>query len=106
MLLVCLTRTLLPEAWVLALHPHTHTAEEPARAPAFRHKDKALISARHQHCDIEHFYNVEYQTIAPALLPAPRIAPRYRAALALPPVRAVAGELLFARSLRGPPRRA
>ena len=99
-------RTLLPEAWILALHPHAHTTEEPARAPAFRHKDKALISARHQHCEVEQFYNVVYQAGAPMVLPAPRVAPRYLATVALPPVRAVAGELLFARSLRGPPRRA
>ena len=106
LLLLCLTRTLLPEAWILALHTHAHTKEEPAHAPAFRRTGKVLLSARHQHCEIEQFYNVVYQAGAPVLLPAPRVAPRYLAAVALPPVRAVAGELLFARSLRGPPRRA
>jgi hypothetical protein len=103
LLLLCLVRTLLPEAWILALHPHQHTTEEPAQAPAFRHKGKALISARHQHCDVEQFYNVVYQAGAPVALPTPHVAPRYPVAVPLPPVRAVAGELLFARSLRGPP---
>ena len=105
-LLLCLVRTLLPEAWILALHTHAHTTEEPAHAPTFKRTSKVLLSARHQHCDVEQFYTVGYQAGAPVLLPAPRVAPRYLAAVALPPVRAVAGELLFARSLRGPPRRA
>ena len=106
LLLLCLTRTLLPEAWILALHTHAHTKEEPAHVPAFKRMGKVLLSARHQHCEIEQFYNVVYQAGAPVLLPTPRVAPRYLSAVALPPVRAVAGELLFARSLRGPPRRA
>ena len=106
LLLLCLGRTLLPEAWLLALHPHAHTREEPAQAQAFRHKGKALVSARHQHCDVEQFYDVAYQANGPMPLPAPRVAPRYAGAVARPPVRAVAGEPLFARSLRGPPRRA
>ena len=106
LLVLCLTRTLLPEAWILALHTHAHTTEEPAHAPAFKRPGKVLLSARHQHCDIEQFYNVEYQAGAPVLLPAPGVALHYLAAVALPPVRAVVGELLFARSLRGPPHRA
>ena len=106
LLLLCLVRTMLPEAWVLALHPHAHTTEEPAQAPAFRHKGKALVSAGHQHCEVAQFYNVAYQPGVPVLLPAPRVAPRYAVVVPLPPVRTVADELLFARSLRGPPSRA
>ena len=106
LLLLCLVRTLLPEAWILALHPHAHTVEEPAQAPAFRHKGKALISARHQHCDVEQFYNVAFHAAVPVVVPAPRVARRYAATPPLPPVRPAAGEVLFARSLRGPPRRA
>jgi hypothetical protein len=106
LLLLCLVRTLLPEAWVLALHRHEHTTEEPAQAPAFRHKGKALVSAKHQHCPVEQFYDVAYQGAVPVPMPCPRVAPRHVAAMALPPVRPAAGEVLFARSLRGPPSRA
>ncbi|MGY3088439.1 hypothetical protein ACVWYF_001472 [Hymenobacter sp. UYAg731] len=106
LLLLCLVRTLLPEAWILALHPHAHTTEEPAQAPAFRHKGKALVSARHQHCDVEQFYNVAFQAAVPVAVPRPRVALCYAATPALPPVRPAAGEVLFARSLRGPPARA
>ena len=103
LLLFCLGRTLLPGAWILALHSHNHTVEEPAQAPAFRHKGKALISARHQHCDVEQFYNVAFQAAVPVAVPPPRVARRYALAPPLPPVRPAAGEGLFARSLRGPP---
>lgn len=99
-------RTLLPEAWILALHPHAHTADEPAYAAAFKRTGKALLSAKHQHCEVETFYDVVYQTGAPLVLPAPRVAPCYAATPPLPPVRPAAGEALFARSLRGPPCRA
>ena len=106
MLLLCLGRTLLPEAWVLALHRHEHTTVEPAQAPAFRRTGKALISVQHQHCPVEQFYDVAYQGSVPVAVPCPRVAPRYAAAPALPPVRPAAGEVLYARSLRGPPARA
>ena len=106
LLLLCLVRTLLPEAWVLALHRHEHTTEEPAQAPAFRHKGKALASKAHQHCPVEQFYDVAYQAAGPMPMPCPPVVPRYAAAPALPPVRLAVGEVLFARSLRGPPSRA
>ena len=106
LLLLCLTRTLLPEAWILALHAHAHTTAEPAQAPAFGHKGKALVSARHQHCAIEQFYNAAFQAAGPLIVPQPRVAPRY-AALAVPrAVRAEAGRQLRHLTLRGPPRRA
>ena len=103
LLLLCLVRTLLPEAWVLALHRHEHTTVEPAQAAAFRRTGKALFSVQHQHCPVEQFYNVAYQASVPVVVPGPRVAPRYAAAPALPPVRPAAGEVLYARSLRGPP---
>lgn len=103
LLLLCLVRTLLPEAWVLALHRHEHTTVELAQAPAFRSTGKALLSAQHQHCPVEQFYDVAYQAPGPVVVPGPRMLPRYAAAPALPPVRPAAGEALFARSLRGPP---
>ena len=106
LLLLCLTRTLLPEAWVLALHRHAHTTAEPAQAAAFRRTGKALLSAQHRHCLVEQFYDVAYQASGPVLVPGPPVGPRYAAAPARPRVRPAAGEVLFARSLRGPPRRA
>ena len=106
LLLLCLVRTLLPEAWVLALHRHEHTTAEPAQTAAFRRTGKALISAQHQHCPVERFYDVAYQGAVAVPMPRPRVAPRYAAAPALPPVRPAAGEALFARALRGPPARA
>jgi hypothetical protein len=106
LLLLCLVRTLLPEAWVLALHRHEHTTVEPAQAAAFRRTGKALLSVQHQHCPIEQFYNVTYQGSGPVVVPGPRVAPGYAAAPALPPVRPAAGEVRYARSLRGPPARA
>ena len=105
LLLLCLVRTLLPETAVLALHAHEHTTLEPAHTAAFRRTGKSLVSNQHQHCAVEQFYDVAYQAGPPVLLPAPRVALRYATAEALPPVRPAAGEVLFARALRGPPAR-
>lgn len=91
---------------MLALHRHEHTTVEPAQAAAFRRTGKALLSVQHQHCPVEQFYNVAYQASGPVVVPGPRVAPRYAAAPALPPMRPAAGEVLYARSLRGPPARA
>lgn len=102
LLLLCLTRTLLPEAWVLALHSHEHTTEEPAQAPAFRHKGKALVSTQHKHCPVESFYNVPFVAGAPVVAPSPAT----RACFATAPVPTVATAPWIARSpaqLRGPP---
>ena len=98
-------RTLLPEAAVLALHAHEHTTAEPAHTATFWRTGKALLSARHQHCMVEQFYNVAYQGGAPVRLPLPPVAWRYAPAEALLPVRPAAGEVQFARALRGPPAR-
>ena len=106
MLLLCLTRTLLPEAWILALHAHAHTTAEPAARPAFKRQGHAQLSAKHQHCAVEKFYTAGFEAAGPVPVPAPRRAPRY-AALAPPlPVRALAGRPVRPRALRGPPRRA
>ncbi|MBC8083615.1 MAG: hypothetical protein H7Z21_10420 [Hymenobacter sp.] len=67
-LLLCFTRVLLPEAWVLHLHAHRHTIHEPAQAPEAL-KGKPVLSAQHQHCDIGHFYNVPFQPARPLELP-------------------------------------
>ncbi|MBD2769239.1 hypothetical protein IC235_15210 [Hymenobacter sp. BT664] len=77
LLLLCLTRTLLPEAWVLALHAHEHTNKEPAQTPAFRHKGKALASTQHKHCQVESLYNVPFLPSAPVVAPLPATRPRF-----------------------------
>ncbi|WP_035565812.1 hypothetical protein [Hymenobacter sp. IS2118] len=80
LLLLCLTRTLLPEAWILDLHAHNHTTEEPAQAPAFRLKGKALVSAQHQHCAADHFYDVAFVLSAPIVMPQPVARPCFATA--------------------------
>jgi predicted RecB family nuclease len=102
LLLLCLTRTLLPEAWVLALHPHAHTTEEPAQAAVFVEKGKALLSTKHQHCAVEQFYDVAYQAGAPVLVPVPagRLA---FAGLAVPAVLGQPGAARREPVGRGPP---
>lgn len=104
LLLLCLTRTLLPEAWVLALHAHAHTTAEPAPARALAGKGKALLSAKHLHCEVEQFYNAAFQPAVPVAMPAPRVAPRYAAPRVGLAVRPVLGQRLPQPALRGPPR--
>jgi hypothetical protein len=102
LLLLCLTRTLLPEAWILALHPHEHTTDEPAHALAFRHKSKALVSTQHKHCPVEDTYNVPFLPSVPVLTPLPVTRPCFATA----PVPTVATAPWIARQpaqLRGPP---
>ena len=105
LLLLCLTRTLLPEAWILELHAHTHTTTEPALAPGVVRKSQALLSARHQHCTVEQFYHAAFQAAGPVVVPQPRVVPRYAALPAPLAVRAVAGQRVRLLALRGPPRR-
>ena len=102
-LLLCFVRVLLPEAWVLALHPHQHTTDEPAQRASFgTAKGKALLSSQHQHCHEESLYNAAFQPAAPVVVPAPG---RAAAVGALTPFAAsVWAEAVAAqRCLRGPP---
>jgi len=104
LLLLCLTRTLLPEAWILAMHQHGHTTDESAQAAAFRHKGKALVSVRHQHCPVENLYQVPFLVGAPIVVPTPLT----RLGFAIAPVPAVATAPWISRQsakLRGPPAR-
>ena len=108
LLLLCFTRTLMPEAWILTLHAHIHTTVEPTQAPVlgFKSRGKALLSAQHQHCQVEQFYHVPFQLAGPMATPRPRVLPRY-AVLAAPAVmRAITGSPQWPLALRGPPRRA
>ena len=70
-LLLCFLRTLLPEAWVLALHKHAHTYEEPAQVLRKQGQPaKAVVTTRHQHCQTDHFCNIPFQPASPLeLLP-------------------------------------
>jgi len=105
LLLLCLTRTLLPESWILGLHEHAHTTDEPAQAAGFRQKGKALLSPKHQHCQTEHFYQVPLLLSAPVAVPRPVARPCF--ALAVVPTVAVAPWIARQPAqLRGPPVRA
>ncbi|MCB2378728.1 hypothetical protein LGH70_14090 [Hymenobacter sp. BT635] len=64
LLLLCFTRVLLPDAWILALHSHEHTLEETAPPPGVS-KAKAVLSAKHQHCAVDHFFDVPFQAAVP-----------------------------------------
>ena len=61
-LLLCFVRVLLPEAWILSLHRHGHTTEEPTQTLGDL-RGKMLLSVKHQHCDVDHFYNVPFQPV-------------------------------------------
>ncbi|GAB3827887.1 hypothetical protein [Hymenobacter jeollabukensis] len=63
LLLLCFVRVLLPESAILALHRHAHTEKEEARLPA-HHGDKAVLSTKHQHCPVDHLYDVPFQPAA------------------------------------------
>ncbi|WP_375434204.1 hypothetical protein [uncultured Hymenobacter sp.] len=67
-LLLCFTRVLLPEAWILDLHAHRHTTKEPTQVPGAL-KDKKVLSAKHLHCDVDHFYQMPFQPAPPLELP-------------------------------------
>jgi len=102
-LLLCFVRVLLPEAWVLALHPHQHTTDEPAQRASFgTAKGKALLSGQHQHCHEEPLYDAAFQPAAPVVVPVPArsavVGPR-RLFAASVWAEAVAAQ----RCLRGPP---
>jgi len=100
LLLLCLGRTLLPEAWVLALHHHAHTTE----LKAFRHPaGQPLLSTQHTHCHAEQFYNVPFALGVLVRVPRPRARARYQM-LAVPTQRAALAIWQRCLALRGPPR--
>ena len=102
LLLLCLTRTLVPEAWILALHTHGHTTDEPAQRGTARQKGQALLSPKHQHCQVDHVYNLPFLPGAPVVVPVPTT----RLSFATAPVPTTATAPWIARpvaQLRGPP---
>ena len=100
LLLLCLVRTLLPEAWVLTLHRHQHTTE---LAPTRRLAGKEVLSPRHTHCHTEQFYQVPFQPALPVSVPQPQPSVRYQP-LAVPVQLASSATALRGTALRGPPR--
>ena len=70
LLLLCFVRVLLPESAILALHRHEHTEKEEARLPAHR-GDKAVLSTKHQHCPVDHLFDVPFQPAAELTIPVP-----------------------------------
>ena len=103
LLLLCFVRVLLPEVWVLALHPHQHTTIEPAqRASLGTAKGKALLTPRHKHCYEESLYDAAFQPAAPVVVPLP--ARTAVVGLLAPFAASVWAEAVAAqRCLRGPP---
>jgi hypothetical protein len=100
LLLLCLVRTLLPEAWVLALHRHNHTTTEIA-APRHR-PGHDWLTPPHTHCHTEQFYNVPFVAALPVRLPQPRVRAIYQLP-AVPTPPAALAALLRRTALRGPP---
>ncbi len=99
LLLLCLVRTLLPEAWVLAWHGHGHTTE---LAATRRPTGKELASSKHTHCHAEQFYNTPFAAALPVSLPQPRLRAHYQP-LAVPAQLACSAAALRRTALRGPP---
>lgn len=95
-LLICFVRVMVPDTWLLALHAHEHTVHHEAA-----HKKAPSISAQHQHCSVDQFYNVPFQPSAVSVVFARGAAhaPRW-----MMPRQSVWSEaVLVARHLRGPP---
>ena len=103
-LLLCFVRVLLPDAWVLALHQHAHTTEEPTQANGWP-KGKALVSAKHQHCDADQFFKSALEP-APAALLAPARPLQFAAPVVAALTAVQATDTFATPDLRGPPARA
>lgn len=105
-LLLCFVRVLLPEASLLALHPHAHTEQEPVHRDAAKaRKGQALLSKQHKHCHEEQLFNAPFQPSAPVQFSAPRA--RLVVGILKPFAASVWAEATAAqRCLRGPPARA
>lgn len=101
-LLLLLGRILTPEAAVLRLHGHTHTTVEPAQTAANKASGNAFLTTRHQHCDVEHFYNAPLQVVDTLGVAPPRYAAVYLAHRLLATVGCLTGAWQQP-ALRGPP---
>ncbi len=101
-LLLAFTRVLVPDAAVLALHPHAHTEREAAHDAGSALKGKTVVAEKHTHCPTDHLFN------APAL-PAPAfvwgmvVPVRYAQPESVALASVWAARLVTTRCLRGPP---
>lgn len=105
LLLLCLGRTLLPEAWVLGLHEHEHTTVEQAYQAYSKGKlqpGQHLLTPKHTHCQTEQFYDVPFALASPVAVPLPRLQLSYQP-LAVPTTLACSATELRRTALRGPP---
>ncbi|SDY41316.1 hypothetical protein [Hymenobacter psychrophilus] len=99
-LLLCFARVQVPDAWILALHEHQHTVDAPLETgPAGSRK--AVVSGRHQHCAVDHFFNAAFQPPAPLVVPAPPVG--YQLARSLPAASVWHSATRATADLRGPP---
>jgi len=102
LLLLCFVRVLLPDAWILALHQHQHTTEEPAHALLVGNaaKGKLLLTAKHQHCQTDHFNHSSFQLASPLEV---RFIASYLATTGSWPSATWPSAAMTIRHLRGPP---
>jgi len=96
LLILCFTRVLVPDTWILALHPHGHTVHEPAQGK----RGKAFLTAQHKHCQTDHFYKAFFQPVMPLEI---LCLPRYATTVATPALVGRAATLFAYHYLRGPP---
>ncbi|UYZ58629.1 hypothetical protein [Hymenobacter latericus] len=101
LLLLCFVRVLLPESAILALHRHQHTEKEAAHTGRGY---KALLTAKHQHCPVDHLFDVPFQP-TPELVLQP-VVHRYAPLKAEPYQSVWQSTTPAAAYLRGPPARA
>lgn len=94
-LLTCFMRVLVPDAWLLALHSHQHTEQEVAV------KKAPLLSAKHQHCSVDHFYDVPFQPSTLVVLVP--ISPTYARGWLMPQQAGWRHTSAATTYLRGPP---
>ncbi|WP_226179529.1 hypothetical protein [Hymenobacter lucidus] len=97
-----LLRVLTPEAALLRMHLHEHTADKPRTSATAKPEAQAELSAKHQHCHIEQLYDAPFQPAVPVAVPAPLQQLRYATYRPKAPV-CRASHLLDGASLRGPP---
>ncbi|WP_345070511.1 hypothetical protein [Hymenobacter fastidiosus] len=103
LLLLLFGRVLAPEAWLLALHAHEHTREEPAQVAAAVRKGQPLLTARHQHCHVDQLYDVPALRAGAVAVPEPGCRAVF-VALVIPRTVALPVVAGCERAGRGPPR--
>lgn len=99
-LLLCFARVQVPDAWILALHEHQHTVDAPQAATSAGSR-KAVVSSRHQHCAVDHFFDVAFQPPAPLVLPVAFVG--YQLARSRPAFSVWNAATRATADLRGPP---